>query len=181
MNHGVFILESHKVPWHSYEILMKSLELTIETSKLCTCSTGGAGSPATSRQADLTMAPTAQSYGALMTAMHKSGKWQKGSGTPVSPGQFPMGWPLKDHRTGENWYRDVILKDRFWLVVTGTFGLFFHISVCVRANVCTVQISLCVQKYSNILGVIIPTDFNSMIFQRGASTSNQDLYGCYSS
>ena len=59
---------------------MKSLELTIETSKLCTCSTGGAGSPATSRQADLTMAPTAQSYGALMTAMHKSGKWQKGVG-----------------------------------------------------------------------------------------------------
>ncbi|CAL1144507.1 unnamed protein product [Cladocopium goreaui] len=29
-------------------------------------------------EADLTMAPTAQSYGALMTAMHKSGKWQKG-------------------------------------------------------------------------------------------------------
>ena len=47
-----------------------------------------------------------------------------------------------------------------WLVVTGTCFIFFH-------------------SVGNFIRTVIPTDFHSIIFQRGRSTTNQVIHTLY--
>lgn len=49
------------------------------------------------------MAPTAKSYGALMTAMHKSRKWQKGPGSPLGDQRHSADKTSVDSYSGEKW------------------------------------------------------------------------------